>query len=125
MPEEWEIAYYETPTGRSPVREFIDALASKAQAKVAWSLDLLATFGTQLGEPYVRPIAGREKLWELRITVSPNTYRIFYFAFTGRRFVLVHAFIKRSRRTPQKELDVAEARMQEYLQRYAQEGRRE
>lgn len=122
MQEEWEITYYETPTGRSPVREFIDGLPAKAQAKIAWSLDLLARFGVQLGEPYVKPIARREKLWELRVTISPNIYRLFYFAVSGRKFVLVHAFTKRSQRTPRKELDVAEARRKEYLQRFPQEG---
>ena len=47
-----------------------------------------------LKEPYIRHIKG--KIWELRIMVSKGYSRIFYFSYTGKRFVLLHAFLKKT-----------------------------
>ena len=69
----------------------------------------------RLGPPYVRKLAGRE-FRELRTGVSGDIYRTFYFAYTGRKFVLLHAYQK-SQKAPKKELDVAEERMKDYQER--------
>jgi phage-related protein len=68
-------------------------------------------------EPYVKPIAGSRKLFEIRIKDRSNIHRIFYFAFTGKRFILLHGFTKKTGKTPGKEILVAERRMEEYLSR--------
>ncbi len=61
----------------------------------------------------MRKLAGRE-FWELRTGVSGDIYRTFYFAYTGRKFVLLHAYQKKSQKAPKKELEVAEERMKDY-----------
>jgi len=53
---------------------------------------------------------GSKGLYELRI----DSTRIIYFLFTGRRFVLVHGFTKKSKETPKRELEVARKRMKDY-----------
>jgi phage-related protein len=76
----------------------------------------LVQFNVQLGSPYVEKVEGRD-FWALRTTVRGNIYRTLYFAHTGKKFVLLHAYQKKSPKAPKKELDVAEERMNDYLQR--------
>ena len=60
--------------------------------------------------PHAKHIRG--KVWELR----PEANRFFYFAYVGRRFIILHAYRKQSRKTPRRELAVAERRLAEVLQ---------
>ena len=66
--------------------------------------------------PSARPIKG--KLWELRARTSGGTYRVIYFAYVGRRFVLLHGFVKKTQRTPRREIRIAEQRMVDYVSRH-------
>jgi phage-related protein len=63
----------------------------------------------------------RRKLWELREESGTNIYRILYFMASGRRIVLLHAFQKKTRKTPRREIEVARIRMERLL---ASEARR-
>ena len=56
-----------------------------------------------------RQIGG--KLWELKIQVHGHKHRIFYVVLTGNVMVLLHAFLKKTPKTPQKEIEVAKERM--------------
>ena len=107
----WTIEYYTDARGRRPVEDFINGLPVKDQVAIARTLSLLEEFGVRLGSPYVDHIEG--KLWELR----PRGVRLFYFAYTGRRFVILHAFRKTSRKTPRKHIGTAQRRMAELLER--------
>ncbi|MBM3237983.1 type II toxin-antitoxin system RelE/ParE family toxin [Candidatus Poribacteria bacterium] len=95
---------YQTESGDYPVAEFMENLPEKAQEKVIDYLDLLAEHGIQLGMPYVKDISGVRKLKELRIRYSSNIYRIFFFAFTGQKFILLHAITKKTQKTPKSDL---------------------
>ncbi|MBI3624481.1 type II toxin-antitoxin system RelE/ParE family toxin, partial [Candidatus Saccharibacteria bacterium] len=44
----WEITYYETPSGKAVIKDFIDGLQENTQAKLARQLDLLEEHGNQL-----------------------------------------------------------------------------
>jgi phage-related protein len=59
--------------------------------------------------PHAKHLNG--KLWELR----PGANRFFYFAYVGRRFVILHAYRKQSQKAPLRELAVAERRLAEVL----------
>jgi phage-related protein len=111
----WHIVFYETRSGRRPVREFLDSLPTPDRAAVMRNLALLQEFGLSVGAPTVRSIRSRRKLWELRVRATSGAIRVFYFAHTGRRFVLLHGIIKKGRKTPIKELDLAERRMKDVL----------
>ena len=54
----WTISLYTTTGGRRPVAEFIKQLQAKLRAKVVHDIDLLAEFGTRLGEPRVSKLRG-------------------------------------------------------------------
>ena len=87
MNQKWKIDYYKTINGKSPVRDFLDALDTKAKSKVINSFDLLEEFGTRVGSPKVEKVQGTE-LWELRILGGDNI-RIFYVAKSGKSFLLL------------------------------------
>ncbi len=120
---DWQWVYYKTDSGRVPVREFIDEQAVEVREKIFSDLLRLVRFNVRLGPPYVEKVKGRD-FWELRTKVRGDLYRTFYFAHTGKKFVLLHAYQKKSQKAPRKELDVAEERMGDYLQRSEKVQRR-
>jgi len=109
----WVIEFYTDARGKSAAIEFINGLAARDRAKVRDYLRLLDEFGILLGMPYAQPISGHGKLWELR----PGAIRLLYFAHTGRRFIILHAFRKKSQKAPKREIATAERRMAEFLER--------
>lgn len=73
---------------------------------------LLEEFGPHhVREPYVKPLAG--KLWEMRMKGRDGIARAIYVAATGKRLVVVHAFVKKTQKTPTKALDTAMRRAKE------------
>ena len=109
----WKVEFYTNSQGRSPVLEYLEELLEEEQAKVYNALKLLQEFGVLLGMPHARSLKGHKPLWELR----PYPNRLIYFAYTGHRFVILHAFRKTKQKTPRKEIKVAERRMKEVLER--------
>jgi phage-related protein len=110
---EWTIEGYQDARGRRPVDEFLKSLPPGDRARIVRTVELLKSYGPELGMPYARHLAG--KLWELRISAGRLDYRVLYFAHTGRRFVLLHAFRKKSRKTPRREIEMARRRMAELM----------
>ena len=115
-----EIEFYEKPNGKIPVMDFIDNLNSKMKAKALHDITLLEKHGSSLTAPYVKSIKGKgcKKLYELRIRHSNDIGRIFYFTFQNNKFILLHGFIKKTMKTPQKEIDKALNYMNDYKRRY-------
>ena len=95
------------------MEEFIDSLDARPKARVARTLDLLEEFGINLGMPYAKPLENR--LWELRIREGRSRHRVIYFLATGRTFVLLHGFTKKTAAVPRKDIELAERRREEYL----------
>lgn len=110
----WQLEFYRAASGLAPVEDYLDALTSQEAAKAARGLELLRTFGTQLGMPHVRPLRG--SLYELRLR-GQREHRIIYVAIVGQRFLLLHAFTKKTQQTPASEIATAERRYQDYLSR--------
>lgn len=106
---EWSVEFYIDSRGRRPAWEFILGLPRHEQAASIRVLDLLTEYGTSLSMPYARPIEG---LWELR----SGGNRLFYFLCAGRRFVILHGYRKKSRRTPRREIEMAKRRMRDFLE---------
>jgi phage-related protein len=90
-------------------QEFIEELPVMEQAKIRNILRLLREFGTNLNVPHARQIKG--KLWELR----PGGVRLFYFAYIGQQFVILHGYRKQSQKAPDREIEIAMRRMQELI----------
>jgi len=75
----------------------------------------LAEHGVLLKEPYTRQIKG--KLRELRIKDRSGQIRILYFGISKRRIILLHGFNKKTRKTPVKDIEIAERRMSNFIER--------
>ena len=99
------VVFYETPAKKCPITEFIASLPENLQAKAIRDIDILAERGYHLREPYSKHV--RDGLFELRIQVSGDAARIFYFFFTGEMIVMVDGFIKKTQKTPSGELEKA------------------
>ncbi len=112
----WEVEFYKDRLGREPVPEFLNDLPSGTRAKVVKLIALLSEQGVLLKEPYTRQIRG--KLRELRVHDHLGHVRVFYFTFTGRRFILLHGFLKKTDKTPVREIEIAEKRMRDFMERY-------
>lgn len=110
--ESWTLVYYQSRRGTSPIRAYLDQLPSRERARVVDALDDLEEFGTFLGMPHVRPLHGTP-LWELRIRGRVQ-HRVFYVAIQNRRILLLHAFTKKTQRTPTREIQTALSRFIEY-----------
>lgn len=112
---EWELVYYETNRGDKPVKVFLDMLSSRERARVVDALDDLEEFGTELRMPRVRPIHDTP-LWELRVR-GRIQHRVFYVAIRERRLLLLHAFTKKTQKTPPREFTTALRRLADYEDR--------
>ena len=112
----WEIELYTDRSGKEPVAAFLDDLPGATRAKVVKMFDRLAEYGVLLDEPYTRQIRG--KIRELRIKDNLGQIRVLWFTFTGRRFILLHGFLKKTDKTPEREIDLAEKRMKDFIERY-------
>ena len=112
----WEIEFYETESGKKVILDFLDSLPVKHRARAIREIELLEEFGTDLTMPHVKQIEG--KLWELRIKASSNISRIFYFILMSNKFVLLHGYIKKTNKTPEREKDIAKKRMADYIRRF-------
>jgi len=115
--EGYEVVYYETASGRSPVREFIAALPVKAQVKCDYYVSRLQERGT-LPRQYAAHLAG--DIWELRPEYANVEYRLFY-GRLGRRFIMVHAMTKKRSAVPRRDIELAQRRFEEAKKHYAME----
>jgi phage-related protein len=111
----WVVEYYRDAHGRQPVRDFIHSLPGDSQAKIYRTIKLLREYGVLLKEPYTKQIRG--KIRELRITDNRGAVRILYFTVTGKRLILLNGFIKKSDKTPEREIETAEKRMNDFIER--------
>ena len=111
----WTCSYYVTNSGREPVKEFIDSLASRTQQKFFAVVGMLETLGKSLPEPHAKPLGNG--IYELRLKGQEGYIRILHFFFDDNKIILTNGFIKKSNKTPRKEIELAEDRRIQYLNR--------
>ncbi len=107
----WKVEFYTDATGHKPVEAWLLELDGRARAAIVRNLDLLERLGLGIREPYVKHLEA--KLYEVRAKDRDGIYRIVYFAHSGQRFVLLHGFVKKTQKTPRKEIALARKRMEE------------
>ncbi|MDO4584032.1 MAG: type II toxin-antitoxin system RelE/ParE family toxin [Planctomycetia bacterium] len=111
----YEIIYFEKSNGRKPVWDFLDDLGKKNQrlrASVLRDMALLRQFGRSLKFPDVRSMG--DGLYELRSQAGSDIARVFYFFFDGRKIVVTNGFVKKTPKTPTRELTKAIRYKKEY-----------
>ncbi|MBQ2348356.1 MAG: type II toxin-antitoxin system RelE/ParE family toxin [Clostridia bacterium] len=114
----YSVEFYKDKDGNEPVKEYISSLASKNDKdsrinlnKIRDYIKTLSEYGTRAGEPYVKHIEG--EIWELR----PLRNRILFFGYDGDRIILLSHFIKKTQKTPQREIDKAKRLMKDHKER--------
>lgn len=100
------IVFYRTAAGAEPVRDWLHAL-SRTERKIVGEDLKTVQFGWPLGMPLVRPLG--DGLFEVRSQLRGRTARL-VFLTVGGLLILLHAFIKKSQRILQKELELARSR---------------
>ena len=105
---------WKVETLNNTVDEEILALPDDMQARYFRVADLIESMGLQrVGMPHVRPL--RDKLWEIRMKGRVGIARALYVTVTGKRVIVVRAFVKKTQTTPKSEIEIALKRAQEVL----------
>jgi len=107
---DWHIVFFIGRNDIEPVKDFILQQSDAAIAEILHVLKLLQQFGTTLGMPYVRKIH-KSGIRELRIKHGSDIYRILFCAIKERRFILLHAILKKEDRLLKADVDLAVWRM--------------
>lgn len=93
--------------------DFYSVQAENVQTKIEWTLNLIRV-QQKVPERYFKHLSGTKGLYEIRIEVGSNIYRIFSFFDKGNLIVLGNAFQKNSQKTPKNEINKALNIMKEY-----------
>lgn len=110
------ISFYRTVSGKCPVEEHLDSLTDEQVTKIAWVLKLIREIN-QVPSKYFKKLVHTNDIWEIRVDVGKNTFRLLGF-FHGRELIiLTNSFQKKSQKTPLKEIRLAERRKKEFLNR--------
>ena len=91
----------------------ISALPAGFLARFIRYAERMEMYGPDLGMPHTRAMG--DGPFELRLKAREGIARIFYCTRVGRRIVMLHQFIKKTEKTPAKELLVARTRMKELV----------
>ena len=114
----YDIRFYTDKDGKKPVLDYLRELAKKNDKdsrikanKIRDYIRMLKEYGTAIGEPYIKHIDG--DIWELR----PLRDRILFAEWTGKSFILISQFAKKTQKTPRREIDKAKRLLMEYRER--------
>ena len=96
------------------VAKEIEALPADMYARFLRIADRITQVGLEnIGEPHIKHLEG--KLWEMRLTGRDGIARALYVTATGKRVIVVRAFVKKTQKTPRSEIDLAMLRAKEVL----------
>jgi len=109
MENSWQVVYYISPSGKIPVKEFLDAASPKFKTKALRILIHIQEYGMQAIIPHVKKLT-ETPLWEIRI-LGGDSARILFVTQLRKRILLLHAFVKKTNKTPSKEIDIALKRL--------------
>jgi len=102
----WTITYFS-----ESVQEEILTLPAGFLARYLRYADRMEVYGPDLGMPHTRAMG--KGLFELRLKAAEGIARVLYCTIIGEKIMILHQFIKKSDRTPPKELVLARRRMKE------------
>ena len=114
---EYKLKFYkDSIKGGNLVVEYLRTIEDKHRSKIYKQLEFLRASCGYVDEPYGRHIVG--KIRELRVDFSNNYYRILYFTFVDKNIIILHAFLKRSNKTPNREIQIAMDRYNDFINNY-------
>lgn len=104
----WSIEYF-----NEDIQKKILSLPSGLFARYLRLTDMMLEFGSNLGMPHTKFL--EDGLIELRVKGKEGIARIFYCTLIEKRIIMLHSFIKKSNKTPKKEIQIARGRMKEVI----------
>jgi phage-related protein len=104
-----DIYYY-----KSFYLDFFATLKTDAKRKFNWTLKLIATID-RVPVTYFRHMEDTSGLFEVRVEVGSDIYRVFSFFDEGRLIILLNGFQKKSQKTPKNEIELAEKLKKQYF----------
>ena len=87
-------------------QEFFSKQNKKVKAKIVWTLDLVEDL-QRVPETYLKHIENTDGLYEIRVQLASDIFRIFCFFDQGQLVVLANGFQKKTQKTPKKEIEMA------------------
>lgn len=87
-------------------REFFEKQHDKVKSKIIWTFDLIEEL-QRIPETYLKHLEGTDGIYEIRVQVGSDIFRIFCFFDNGKLVVLANGFQKKTQKTPKKEIDKA------------------
>src|SRR6202047_3750661 len=109
-PHEIPVRFYRTAAGREPVLEWLRSLDKEDRHAIG--LDLMRVqFGWPIGMPLVRSL--KDGLWEVRSALPSQRIARLILCFHHGTLVVLHGFVKKTRKTPTEDLALGKRRMKE------------
>lgn len=112
----YKLEFYESADEQKPVEAFLDSLDDKMAAKLIGLLELLEEKGTELRMPISEHLT--DGIFEIRCKLGSNITRTLYFFYAGRRIIVTNGFVKKSQKTPPKEIRLAKKRREDWIKRH-------
>jgi phage-related protein len=94
--------------------DFFAKLKPEVKKKFNWTLQLIAIID-RVPEKYFKHINGSTGIYEVRVEVGSDIYRVFSFFDKGQLVVLLNGFQKKSQKTPKNEIELAEKLKKQYF----------
>lgn len=101
------VRFFREASGAEPVRDWLKALPKEETRGIGTDIKTVQ-FGWPLGMPLVRQL--KSGIWEVRTRLATRIARVL-FVLEGSTMVLLHGFIKKDRKTPKPDLDLARQRL--------------
>jgi len=111
MNRRWQVIYFVSSSGHNPVKVFLDSSGPKQKSKILRLLFHIEEYGLQAVIPHIKKLSGTP-LWEIRM-LGQDSIRILFVTRVGNHVVLLHAFFKKTQKTPPREIIIALTRLKE------------
>jgi len=85
---------------------FFDKQSKKVKTKIMWTLEIIEDL-QRVPELYLKHLENTDGLYEIRVQVASDIFRIFCFFDKGQLVVLVNGFQKKTQKTPKQEIELA------------------
>lgn len=105
--------FYRTASGKEPVREWLMKLQKEDRRLVGIAIKD-TEYAWPVGMPLCRSIKDHSGLWEVRCGLTDNTIARVMFYVVNDQMILLHGFVKKTQKTPQKEIDLAVKRKKDH-----------
>ncbi len=111
-----EVNFYKSKTGKSPIVDFLDSLPGKQAQKITWVLEIIED-SRIVPKQYFKKLVNTDDIWEARVSSGSNIFRLLGFFDGNNLVILTNGFVKKTQKTPKKEIKLAEQRKKDYLER--------